>query len=208
MANDTVLNTPVVWINKYLQNKLSTVGFDGVPFFPTTPSAIDSLSQSFATGNGVMATYDRMFKMNRNAFPHIKSEQLLYYFYATEANTINNMVQITEAVYRLLDRSDESAEEVNNWCSNRRVNLGTQQVPNLVDNIFYFHDFKVYQLEETRDIIDFGTARTYGGNKIIIDFSYHIVPINPDGRSENTDTTSYSDWGPEEGLSGNNKITI
>ena len=39
--------------------------------------------------------------------------------------------------------------------------------------MFYFHNFKVYQLEETRDIIDFGTARTYGGNKIIIDFEYH-----------------------------------
>jgi hypothetical protein len=40
-------------------------------------------------------------------------------------------------------------------------------------NKFYFHRFKVYQLEEVRDIIDFGTARTYGGNKIIIDFEYH-----------------------------------
>jgi hypothetical protein len=39
--------------------------------------------------------------------------------------------------------------------------------------MFYFHNFKVYQLEETRDIIDFGTARTYGGNKFIIDYDYH-----------------------------------
>jgi hypothetical protein len=38
---------------------------------------------------------------------------------------------------------------------------------------FYFHGFKIYQLEEVRDIIDFGTARTYGGNKIIIDYDYH-----------------------------------
>jgi hypothetical protein len=45
-----------------------------------------------------------------------------------------------------------------------------------IDNMFYFHNFKVYQLEETRDIIDFGTARTYGGNKIIIDFDYHQMP--------------------------------
>jgi hypothetical protein len=26
-----------------------------------------------------------------------------------------------------------------------------------------------------RDIIDFGTARTYGGNKIIIEYDYHMV---------------------------------
>lgn len=37
----------------------------------------------------------------------------------------------------------------------------------------YFHEFKIYQLEEARDIIDFGTARTYAGNKIIIEYCWH-----------------------------------
>lgn len=197
MANDTALNTPVVWINKYLQSKLSEFGFDGVPFFPSIPSTIDALTQTFPSSDGVMSTYDRMFKMNRKSFPHIKCEQLLYYFYATEQNSIPNMVKVTEIVYRLLDRADESAEEVNNWCSNRMVNLGTSQQPDLIDNIFYFHNFKVYQLEETRDIIDFGTARTYAGNKIIIDFDYHQMP----------DLTN-KDWAPEAKLSGDGKITI
>lgn len=193
MANDTLLNTPVLWINKYLQSKLSDLGFGGVPFFPTQPSTIDALTQTFPTG-GVMATYDRMFRMNRKAFPHIKSEQLLYYFYATEENNVTNMVQITEAVYRLLDRWDESAEEVNNWCSNRRINVGLDEP---IDNMFYFHGFKVFQLEEVRDIIDFGTARTYAGNKIIIDFDYHQMP----------DLTTNA-WTPEPRLSGDEKITI
>jgi hypothetical protein len=198
MSNDTVLNTPVLWINKYLQNKISLLSnLEDVPFFPTVPSTIDSLTQSFATSNGVMATYDRMFKMNRQSFPHIKCEQVLYYFYATAETSVEKMIQITESVYRLLDRGDESAEEINNWCSNRRVNIGTGQLPNYIDNMFYFHDFKVYQLEEVRDIIDFGTARTYAGNKIIIDFDYHQMP----------DLTSNS-WAPEAKLSGNNKITI
>lgn len=206
MANGDLLNTPVIWINKYLQSKLSNLGFAGVPFFPTVPSTIDALTQGLTTNDGIMATYDRMFKMNRKAFPHIKSEQLLYYFYATAENTVENMVQITEAVYRLLDRGDESAEEVNSWCSNRRVNVGTAQQQNLLDNIFYFHNFKVYQLEETRDIIDFGTARTYGGNKIIIDFDYHVKPS--EDSSENGDKTAYSDWSPEPKLTGDNKIII
>jgi hypothetical protein len=202
MANGDLLNTPVIWVNKYLQSKLSDFGFDSVPFFPTTPSTIDSLTQTF-TSNGIMATYDRMFKMNRKGFPHIKCEQLLYYFYATAENTVENMVQITEAVYRLLDRADESAQEVNSWCSNRRVNVGTSQQQNLLDNIFYFHNFKVYQLEETRDIIDFGTA---GGNKIIIDFDYHVKSASFEGSQK--DNTTYSDWSPEAKLSGNNKIII
>lgn len=194
MANDTVLNTPVVWINKYLQSKLTEYGFESVPFFPTQPSTIDSLTQTFPSG-GIMATYDRMFKMSRSNFPHIKCEQLLYYFYSTAENNVENMIKITEAVYRLLDRRDESAEEVNNWCANRRVDLGGTD--GLVDNMFYFHDFKVYQLEEVRDIIDFGTARTYAGNKIIIDFDYHQMP----------DLTNRS-WSPEPKLEGDNKITI
>jgi hypothetical protein len=37
----------------------------------------------------------------------------------------------------------------------------------------YFHDTKIYQLEEARDIIDFGTARTYAGNKVIIEYCWH-----------------------------------
>lgn len=199
MANDTVLNTPIIWINKYLQAKISDLtGFSLVPFFPTQPSTIDALTQGGPISNipeGVMAMYDRMFRMNRKAFPHIKSEQVLYYFYATADTSIESMVKITEAVQRLLDRGDESAEEVNNWCSNRRVNLGGTE--GLVDNMFYFHNFKVYQLEEVRDIIDFGTARTYAGNKIIIDFEYHQMQ----------DLTNY-DWAPEPGLTGDNKITI
>ena len=187
MANNNLLNTPVLWINKYLQEKIqSSAGFDLVPFFPSTPSTIDNLTEMFPEG-GVMATWDRLIKMNRKGFPHIKCEQLLYYFYATAENTVENMVKIQESVLRLMDRFDETAEEVNNWCSNRQINLGTTQNPDLIDNMFYFHNFKVYQLEETRDIIDFGTARTYGGNKIIIDFDYHQMQ----------DLTS-RDWQPEK----------
>jgi len=63
--------------------------------------------------------------------------------------------------------------------------------------MFYFHDFKVYQLEETRDIIDFGTARTYAGNKIIIDFDYHQMP-----------SLTNNNWTPEPKLRGDDKLTI
>ena len=136
-----------------------------------------------------MATWDRLIKMNRKSFPHIKCEQVMYYFYANGENPIEKMVQIQEQVLRLMDRGDETAQEVNNWASNRQVNLGTRQNPDLIDNMFYFHNFKVYQLEESRDIIDFGTARTYGGNKIIIEYDYH----------QKTDLTS-SDWSPEARL--------
>ena len=192
MANDSLLNTPVLWINKYLQSKILEGTNLDTPFFPTLPSTINDLTQYFPTG-GTMATWDRLIKMNKKSFPHIKCEQIMYYFYANGDNPIPKMVQIQEQILRLMDRGDETAQEVNNWASNRQINLGgfdsagnPRDPEQLVDNMFYFHDFKVYQLEESRDIIDFGTARTYGGNKIIIEYDYHQMPS----------MTNY-DWTPE-----------
>jgi hypothetical protein len=182
----------VLWINKYLQSKILEGTNLDTPFFPTLPSTINDLTQYFPTG-GTMATWDRLIKMNKKSFPHIKCEQIMYYFYANGDNPIPKMVQIQEQILRLMDRGDETAQEVNNWASNRQINLGgfdsagnPRDPEQLVDNMFYFHDFKVYQLEESRDIIDFGTARTYGGNKIIIEYDYHQMPS----------MTNY-DWTPE-----------
>jgi hypothetical protein len=110
--------------------------------------------------------------MRRKAFPHIKCEQALYYFYATAENSVVNMVKITEKILRLMDREDETAQEINDWARAK----GSVTVNGIViEPNFFFHNFKVYQLEEVRDIIDFGTARTYGGNKIIIEYDYHMV---------------------------------
>jgi hypothetical protein len=201
MANDSLLNTPVLWVNKYLQEKITISGF-GIPFFPSFPSSIDDLTEQWITVQdtrypyaGVLGTWDRLFRMNKKGFPHIKCEQLMYYFYATESNVTERMVQVQEAILRLMDRMDETGQEINDWCSNRQVNLGTASNPDLIDCQFYFHNFKVYQLEEVRDIIDFGTARTYGGNKIIIEFDYH-----------QTGDLANAGWSPE--TKPTQKITI
>jgi len=171
MSRTSILNTPVLWINLYLQEQLEDLGFSTVPFFPSTPSTINDVTEFFPEG-GVMCTYDRMIRMRRNAFPHIKTEQMLYYFYATAENSTLNMVKITEKVNRLLDREDESGQEINAWAKNK----GSVTVDGeTLENNFMFHSFKVYQLQETRDIVNFGTARTYGGNKIIVDFTYHLI---------------------------------
>jgi hypothetical protein len=202
MANTDLLNTPLLWINKYLQSKLSeSLGYV-TPFFPPSPFNLDDLTEKWMVlndvntpvSNGVACTWDRLIKMNRSGFPHIKCEQILYYFYGLGEDSIPTMIQTQEAVLRLLDRGDESAEELNAWCANRKVQLDDGTT---VDSMFLFHNFKVYQLEETRDIIDFGTARTFGGNKIIIDFDYH----------QDQDLTNH-DWAPEARLSDANKIII
>ena len=191
MADTDLLNTPVLWINKYLQENLAGKLGYVIPLFPPSPFNLDDLTEKWMVINGntteisnaVAGTWDRLIRMNKTGFPHIKCEQLMYYFYGLGSGSILTMVQVQEEVLRLMDRGDETAEEINNWCMNRAVRLDDGST---VNNMFYFHNFKIYQLEETRDIIDFGTARTYGGNKIIIEFDYHQM-----------DALTNANWSPE-----------
>lgn len=170
---------PPVFINEYLAEKVAEE-FSGqtFPILPSMPIEIHSLTEQFPDSNGLFAVYDRMFKLRRTPFPHIKSEQLLYYFYKMDSDIVR-LFEITQKVQDLLDRGDESAQEINDWIS--RLPRGTDDADGRQTRIIagteflmpYFHEIKVYQLEETRDIIDFGTARTYAGNKIIIDYDWH-----------------------------------
>ncbi len=170
MTRTSISNTPALWINHYLQEKLVDLGFETVPFFPTTPSTINDLTEFFPQG-GVMCTYDRMIRLRRSPFPHIKTEQLLYYFYATAENSVLNMVKITEKAFRLLDREDESAEELNSWQVGKTIVVDGEEL----QSNFKFHRFRIFQLQETRDVINFATAKTFGGNKLIVEFEYHLI---------------------------------
>lgn len=167
-----LVNTPMLWVNNYIQEKLGQYLSVGVPFFPPSPNTIDDLTETFIVidgsqygYSGIRCTYDRLTRLRRSPFPHIKGEQLLYYFFATEDGVTDKMVALAELVVRLMDREDETAEEINNWAKGKTIAGFSPQ--------FYFHKFRVYQLEEVADIIDFGTARTYGGNKMIIEYEYH-----------------------------------
>ena len=168
------IHNPAMFINEYLKDKLQAFG--SVPFFPTGPSTIEQLSQSYVTGNtsGLFAVYDRMFKMRRTPFPHIKAEQLLYYFYGTAEAAIPTLIEATQRIQDLLDGGDESAQEINAWSAAKQ--LSDSPITDISGEpleLPFFHELKIYQLEESRDIVDFGTARTYAGNKIIIDYTWH-----------------------------------
>jgi hypothetical protein len=88
---------------------------------------------------------------------------------------------MTQRIQDLLDSEDESAQDLNSWIASKINGYVTvdEEIYNKVTFdgtdflVPFFHNMKVYQLEETRDIIDFGTARTYAGNKIIIDYDWH-----------------------------------
>jgi hypothetical protein len=191
------IDYPPIFINNYLAEKVpELLGEDSarfasqefnLRFFPTSPTDIDALTQGFPTAqDDVFAVYDRMFKMRRTPFPHIKCEQLLYYFYKMSGDPVA-LIKTSQHVQDLLDRGDESAQELNKWIAGKLSQENPLKTPTLVNGVIkptitfggeefflpFFHEIKIYQLEETRDIIDFGTARTYAGNKIIIDYDWH-----------------------------------
>lgn len=180
-----LIHHPPSIINKYLGSKVDERFNSGTTyFFPTLPTDIDSLIQTFPQSNGLFGVYDRMFKMRRTPFPYIKCEQVLYYFYATGDSAkgwlpTEQMVYIQQMVSELLDNGDDSAKDLNEWVSaNGRPTGDTSPLGAYWDDDslpIFFHNFKIYQLEETRDIVDFATARTYAGNKIIIDYDWHAI---------------------------------
>ena len=90
-----VIHHPPTIINAYLNAKMD---FDSpgqiTYFFPTLPTEIDSLTETFPQSTGVFGVYDRMFKMRRTPFPYIKCEQLLYYFYAVGEDATSKMVSL------------------------------------------------------------------------------------------------------------------
>jgi hypothetical protein len=184
MAN---IHHPPTIINKYLAAKLDpNFGGEGTTyFFPTLPTEIDALTETFPDSNEVFAVYDRMFKMRRMPFPYIKCEQLLYYFYAVGQDATTKMVITQQQISDLLDNGDDSAKELNDWAAQNARPSNEPISPTSPSGRYwddeskplFFHNFKIYQLEETRDIVDFGTARTYAGNKIIIDYDWH--PVTP-----------------------------
>lgn len=195
MTDNLAISHPPTIINEYLKAKIGGyfAGDDAynLVFFPTGPTNIDDLTENFPNAvDNVFAVYDRMFRLRRQAFPHVKCEQVLYYFYK-KANAMKELIETIQLVQDLLDRGDESAHEVNEWVRKLAHDQGNTQVqrPNIVDtNIIEnfdvvtfanedflvptFTEFKIFQLEEARDIIDFGTARTWAGNKLIINYDW------------------------------------
>jgi hypothetical protein len=82
------------------------------------------------------------------------------------------LIETSQVLYDLLDREDESADDLNHWISTK-VRNGVITIGDKQFKPVFFHSMKIYQLQETRDVVDFATARTYAGNKIIIDYEYH-----------------------------------
>lgn len=174
---------PPHWINSYLYHELSQ--YEGInmsesangviPIFAVSPTNTEdiykNLLQSIPVEQPLMIQYDRLIRFRPNAFYPHKREQLLYYLYSTDIATVNNANIL---ISQILDREDEAAKVVNEYSASHPVSRGGKTIN---CNVF-FHNIKVYQADETRDVLELASARTVYVNKLIIEYDYHAVLKN------------------------------
>ena len=170
---------PPLFINAYLQQQFKDFGIVGQGindsvFMAVTPSNIDELYNNILEGNSypdpLMVVYDRMLRVNPSPFYARKREQVIYTAHST---SLDKVLGAHRVISEALDRMDASAEDVNTWLAKNPILYPgtTTQIPHNI----YFHNFRVYQINETRDLLDLASARTIFRNKIIIDYDYHVV---------------------------------
>ena len=178
VVNKDVINLPFppVWINAYIQAALNEYGFS-VLTIPSNAAAIDDLSKNRVDNPlnqqpDVIIQYDRLLRYRRSGFYPLKCEQLLYYVYSTPSKILD----VSTILSQLLDRADAAAEDLNRWTMKKQdgdTPLLDLSVP-LIRNV-YFHDIKVYQLEEVRDLKELSSLRGLTLNKFIIEYDYHTI---------------------------------
>ena len=71
-----------------------------------------------------------------------------------------------------LDREDAAAQDLNYWIATNDIedDNGNVITPNVM-----FHNIKVYQADEARDIAELASARTLFLNKLVIEYDYHTT---------------------------------
>ena len=167
---------PPHWINEYLYKQLSKYeginmsegsGVGGiVPIFAVTPTNTEeiykNLTQSIPVEQPLLIQYDRLIRFRPNSFYPRKREQLLYYLYSTDLATVN---YANILISQLLDREDAAAQDLNTF-------IRDESTLSFPQNVF-FHSMRVYQADETRDVIELASARTVFINKLIIEYDYH-----------------------------------
>jgi hypothetical protein len=162
---------PPTLINKYLLAQLelhelyNPVGENFEPFIPVQSTSIDDLFDELnPEPYPFLVVYDRLVRYKPNSFYRHKREQLVYTIHALSDE---KGFDISRVIIEALDRQDAAGQDVNQWLIENPEKLGT-----LNHNVL-FHGFRVFQVDETRDIIELGSVKFNYRNKIIVEYDYH-----------------------------------
>jgi hypothetical protein len=171
---------PPTFLNGYVLSELAHFGLiaesdlvNPSPMVPAQfPTNIEDLyNDSIAirqTESPLLIVYDRLMRFRPTPFYPHKREQLIYFIYSTDVGKLIDSVRV---ISNALDREDSSAQDINAWAvANPILNAQEEVIPH---NIF-FHNTRVYQADESRDVAELASARTLFINKIIIEYDYHI----------------------------------
>lgn len=174
---------PPFFVKGYLVSELQKFGIlsgfeQMTPVFPTSPTNIEDVFNNYIGAPGVqdplLIQYERLLRFRPSSMYAHKREQLMFYLYCTNLTKVLDAHRI---ISEALDREDASAQDVNYWASKNDIldNNGTKIQPNV-----FFHNFKVYQADETRDLLELASARTVYANKLIIEYDYHVKKSSSD----------------------------
>jgi hypothetical protein len=181
---------PPTFLNRYILSELAFYGLvansdlltpEVNPMVPAQiPTNIEDLYndsiQIRQTESPVLIVYDRLMRFRPTPFYAHKREQLIYFIYSTDVGKLIDSVRV---ISNALDREDASAQDVNSYSISNPILNSSGQV-SIPYNI-YFHNTRVYQADESRDVAELASARTLFVNKLIIEYDYHIK-TEPDSR--------------------------
>ena len=170
MAESISLQTvfPPVLINKYVIEQLKrfgiVTGIEGIePIVPVQSTSIDDLFDEITvTGDAFLIAYDRLIRYGSDTKYWNKREQLVYTIHSSDSA---QGLDISRVIVEALDREDASAQDVNTWLNENNADLPPLNV--------FFHNFRVFQIDETRDILELGSVKFNWRGKIIIEYDYH-----------------------------------
>lgn len=173
---------PPLFLNAYVASELNE--FDLIPDFgfltPIIPANgpvnLEDLynDETFIKNNpeALVIMYDRLARFRPNSFYRHKREQLVYFLYSTNMSKLFDGIRV---ITECLDREDSAAQDLNSWIS---ANPQEDDNGNAIPNNVFFHNIKVYQADESRDLVELASARTLFLNKLIIEYDYHTTGIS------------------------------
>lgn len=172
---------PIRYINEYLYSELSkyddiNMGINPnmtsyIPFLPAGQAA--NLSEVYdglqTSENGMLPAvlfYDRMIRLRTSPFPVGKREQVLYTVYGS----IESCTNIGNVMLGILDREDYSGQDLNKWMHDNREDLVAKGFPMKV----FFRGIRVFQADESRDLVELENYRRGSIHKYIVEYDYHF----------------------------------
>lgn len=167
-------------VNGYLEDQLKrfdiiTPSQNFSSFIPVMSSSIDDLYGEFLSTDlslPVYIAYDRLSRFRPSPFYRHKREQMVY----TVHGPLDKVYATARVIQAALDREDSAAQDVNLWSSQNQdkwFNVGDAQLA--TTQPIFFHNFKTFQLDESRDLLELAAVRGIYRNKIVVEYDYHTV---------------------------------